>query len=395
MSVNPNDTTINNTERLNRRLTELQQLPDKVRKGGGASGAEGKEGKSTGLRYKFNTGTTEVDPGSGKLALNNAAPGSATLFRISETDADGNGLGTFLAGWDDSTNTVRGQIKVRSLASPTDLLIFNITGALTDKGTWDQIVVTNVTSSGTFSNEEEVLVDFTRSGDKGADGANGEKGETGSTGESGKEGPPGASTAGDWKDSVRVATTANIAIATALNPGDTIDGVVLAENDRVLVKDQTTTKENGIWVVKAAPVRSTDADAAGELSGGTMVYVEAGTQAGRVYVIDTAGSITPGTTSHVWRVLNPRLIAFGRVTSAGAKTLGEGFTVSKLVAGNYEVKFTIAAPIAPAVRVTPDTSAIVPVCRAKSITTTSFIAEIFNASGLAATDCAFSFRVEC
>jgi hypothetical protein len=317
MSVNPNDTTINNTERLNRRLTELQQLPDKVRKGGGASGAEGKEGKSTGLRYKFNTGTTEVDPGSGKLALNNAAPGSATLFRISETDADGNGLGTFLAGWDDSTNTVRGQIKVRSLASPTDLLIFNITGALTDKGTWDQIVVTNVTSSGTFSNEEEVLVDFTRSGDKGADGANGEKGETGATGESGKEGPAGAATMNGFKEPVKAAATGNITISTALNPGDTLDGVVLAENDRVLVPKQTTKKENGIWIVKAVPVRATDADAAGELRGGTTVYVEQGTiNEDRQFAIITNGSITPGTTEHEWAMLKNG--GFTEITFPGA-----------------------------------------------------------------------------
>lgn len=144
-------------------------------------------------------------------------------------------------------------------------------------------------------------------GATGATGPTGPTGVTGATGPTGIEGPAGASTAGDWKDSVRAATTANIAIASALNPGDTIDGVVLAENDRVLVKNQTTKKENGIWIVKAVPVRSTDADGAGELRGGTTVYVEQGTVNGdRMFRIITNGSITPGTTEHEWEALSPK-----------------------------------------------------------------------------------------
>ena len=57
---------------------------------------------------------------------------------------------------------------------------------------------------------------------------------------------------------VRAATTANITIATALNPGDTLDGVTLAEGDMVLVKDQSTASQNGIYIVAAIPVRHID-----------------------------------------------------------------------------------------------------------------------------------------
>jgi hypothetical protein len=55
--------------------------------------------------------------------------------------------------------------------------------------------------------------------------------------------------------SVRAATTANITIATALNDGDTLDGVLLAENDLVLVKNQSNPAENGIYVVGTTPAR--------------------------------------------------------------------------------------------------------------------------------------------
>ncbi len=81
----------------------------------------------------------------------------------------------------------------------------------------------------------------------------------------------------DIKDSVRVATTANITISTALNANDTLDGETLADGDRVLVKNQTAQGENGIYVVGASPARSADANTAAELTGGTFVFVEEGT----------------------------------------------------------------------------------------------------------------------
>jgi len=54
---------------------------------------------------------------------------------------------------------------------------------------------------------------------------------------------------------VRCATTANITISSALNGGDSLDGVMLAEDDRVLVKNQTIASENGIYIVGSSPAR--------------------------------------------------------------------------------------------------------------------------------------------
>jgi hypothetical protein len=72
----------------------------------------------------------------------------------------------------------------------------------------------------------------------------------------------------DWKASVRAATTINVTLASDLEDGDTLDGVTLATGDRVLVKNQSTGSENGIYVVKVsgAPDRSTDADTGAELT---------------------------------------------------------------------------------------------------------------------------------
>ena len=82
----------------------------------------------------------------------------------------------------------------------------------------------------------------------------------------------------DVKDSVRAATTGNITIASDLNVGDSIDGVTLADGDRVLVKNQTTGSENGIYVAGASPARATDFDENSEVTAGAFFFVEEGTR---------------------------------------------------------------------------------------------------------------------
>ena len=78
------------------------------------------------------------------------------------------------------------------------------------------------------------------------------------------------------KEAVRVATTANITIATALNNGDSLDGITLATDDRVLVKDQSTGSQNGIYVVAASPARAYD-QSTDDPAFGFLVFVREGT----------------------------------------------------------------------------------------------------------------------
>ncbi len=123
----------------------------------------------------------------------------------------------------------------------------------------------------------------------------------------------------DVKDSVRVATTANITISTALNNGDTLDGVTLATNDRVLVKNQSTGSQNGIYIVKASPSRATDFDADAEVTAGSFTFVEEGTtNADSGWVLTTDDDITVGTTA----------MAFAQFSGAGQITAGAGLTKS-------------------------------------------------------------------
>lgn len=68
---------------------------------------------------------------------------------------------------------------------------------------------------------------------------------------------------------VRAASTANVTLASGAADGSTIDGVTLATGDRILLKNQTTGAENGVYVVKAsgAPDRASDWDTGADVVG--------------------------------------------------------------------------------------------------------------------------------
>lgn len=117
----------------------------------------------------------------------------------------------------------------------------------------------------------------------------------------------------DSKDSVLVATTANI----VLSGLQTIDGVVLAAGARVLVKDQNTASENGIYVAAAgAWAREADADSRTDVTAGMTVPVEQGTtHADTIWELTSNGPIVLGTTA-----LTFELTAALNATQADAET---------------------------------------------------------------------------
>ena len=117
----------------------------------------------------------------------------------------------------------------------------------------------------------------------------------------------------DAKASVRVATTANITLSNT----QTIDGIALSVGDRVLVKDQSTASQNGIYVVASGSwTRATDADTWVELTS-AFTFVEQGTaNANNGYTCTIAQGGTIGTTAITW-------VQF---SGAGQITAGAGLT---------------------------------------------------------------------
>lgn len=142
----------------------------------------------------------------------------------------------------------------------------------------------------------------------------------------------------DVKNSVRAASTANVAGTYNATAGtsargqftgmpNSIDGVTLAANDRILLKDQTTGAQNGIYVVSTLGTgsngvwdRATDFDQDAEVTPGAFTFVEEGTvNADSGWVLTTNGAITIGGASGT-------AIAFAQFSGAGSIVAGAGLT---------------------------------------------------------------------
>jgi hypothetical protein len=136
----------------------------------------------------------------------------------------------------------------------------------------------------------------------------------------------------DTKISVRVSTTANGTLATAFANGQIVDGITLVTGDRILIKNQTTVAENGVYTVNAsgAPTRATDMDASGELSAGTSTYVELGTANGaQIWIVSAAAAIPwlPGTTGSTWVMyfaITPTQAGAGLAAAGNVLSIGGG-----------------------------------------------------------------------
>jgi hypothetical protein len=134
----------------------------------------------------------------------------------------------------------------------------------------------------------------------------------------------------DIHTSVRAATTAADADLD-LAGIETIDtDVLLVAGDRVLVKNQTDAEDNGIYIVvdPGAWTRATDADSAGDLSGGAFVFVEEGTiNADTGWVLTNDGVVDIGTDDQIWT----------QFAGAGTYTEGAGIVITGMsIAADFE-----------------------------------------------------------
>lgn len=129
------------------------------------------------------------------------------------------------------------------------------------------------------------------------------------------------------KAAVLVATTANLGSLSGLL---TIDSVALSDGDRVLVKNQTTPTDNGIYVASSGSwSRATDADAAAELDAGATVYVQAGTTQQKTNWTQINAVSDLGTDNQQWTQSSS--VADTGIT--GVSNLGSGAGVLYGVAG--------------------------------------------------------------
>jgi len=143
-----------------------------------------------------------------------------------------------------------------------------------------------------------------------------------------------------WKDSVRVATQANLNLS---SPGATIDGITMANQDRVLVRAQTAGAENGIYVWNGASsvmTRSLDCSTFDELEQ-AVTSVEEGTSAGTSYR-QTAVNGTLDTTAIAWTIFGTSAPAASETTSG----IAELATQAEVDAGTDDLRIVTPLKLA-------------------------------------------------
>lgn len=163
----------------------------------------------------------------------------------------------------------------------------------------------------------------------------------------------------DVKQSVRAASTANVSVTYNATGGtstrgqitaapNTLDGVTLAANDRILLKNQTTGAQNGIWVVSTLGTgangvwdRATDFDTDAEVTAGAFAFVEEGTNGDTGWVLATNNPITIGGASGTALTFNQFSSAGSGVSSFSAGTTG--LTPSTATTGAVTLAGTLAA----------------------------------------------------
>ena len=122
----------------------------------------------SGLHFKFDTGTSNADPGAGELAFNHGTPSSVTVLYIDDADQNSVDVSAFVQSWDDGNDANKGYVRIEKRGTPSTYALFKVNAAVTDESGWTQVPVAYVIGSGSFSAADSLDVNFTKNGDLGA-----------------------------------------------------------------------------------------------------------------------------------------------------------------------------------------------------------------------------------
>lgn len=128
-------------------------------------------GGSNRIPYVFdNSGTTEIDPGPGKLRLNNSAQSQATAIYVDILSSAGNNVSGIIDTFNRSTSAVKGTLRLQSVKRPQFWMLFNFIASAPYTG-HRTLSVTPIGNYGSpFIEGEELVLFFDSAGDKGDTG---------------------------------------------------------------------------------------------------------------------------------------------------------------------------------------------------------------------------------
>jgi hypothetical protein len=122
-----------------------------------------------GVKFAWESTTTDTDQGAGKVWGNNGTHSSITVLYVDDVEAGSVSVNAWVDTWDDVSNAVaRGMIYIASYGTTNAILVYKVTGSVVSASTYSKIAVTHVLTVGTISDGDSIGLTFVPSG---ADGA--------------------------------------------------------------------------------------------------------------------------------------------------------------------------------------------------------------------------------
>lgn len=244
------------------------------------------------IGWGFSNTTAMANPGAGLLRFDNATLSAVTAIALADADSHAADVSAYVNSWAASTDDNKGTLTIVKAGALATFAQFTVTG-LTDNAGWTELAVSFVNSAGAFADADDLFIHFARTGDKGTEAvATDQVTWAGEWANKDEDALVSAAAGGDeiddysalhyakkcealevvtsayataaiaaaagvkWRGPALVATTANI----TLSGEKVIDGEMTSAS-RVLVKNQTTPAENGVYDSGAgAWTRATDAN---------------------------------------------------------------------------------------------------------------------------------------
>ena len=128
-------------------------------------------GTVPGLTWKFDSATTDRDPGSGEFRINHGTYSSSNKLFISDTNSDSVNVSAHVLTFDDSTSTIKGYLHLVDVSDSSTWVRYSVGASSVDATNYNKLNVTYIASNNTFSAGDTVSVHFTRTGNTGDTGS--------------------------------------------------------------------------------------------------------------------------------------------------------------------------------------------------------------------------------
>jgi hypothetical protein len=135
----------------------------------GTAGTNGTDGATDSIGYTFSSTTTDSDPGAGVLRLSNATQNLSTVIRMDLVDRFGTTQTDALDAMDDSTNAVKGLLRLTKYGDPSKWMLFTLSSIASPSGYKNfTVALVSASASSPFTNGDNLCLHFSRSGDLGS-----------------------------------------------------------------------------------------------------------------------------------------------------------------------------------------------------------------------------------